>query len=273
MALQMGRHGSSDTAIRMRTPRSIAMCGASTTCPARSATPRELFGELGGFDTRYGFGFYEDGDYCFAVRAAGRRVLYQPESIITHVEGSVGTDLTAGVKRFQVTNQRAFFDKWRRAPRAARSTRYDRYVRAVPSAGGARLLEGSYRMRALVCGYYPPEPDRDSGSRLASWITSTSCSTRGWGVDYVVERIPRAALCHHVAEARSRKLRRSRVLAQEIVAAGCFDLVIFAFWQPAERYLSMVRRVSPRSRIVVDSVDLQFLRDARRTQGLARALD
>ena len=44
-----------------------------------------------------------------------------------------------------------------------------------------------------------------------------------------------------------------------------FDLVVFAFWQTAERYLPAIRRISPRSRVVVDSVDLQFLRDARGT--------
>ena len=49
-------------------------------------TPRILFESLGGLDPAYGFGFYEDTDYCFRVRQAGRRVLYQPESTIIHVE-------------------------------------------------------------------------------------------------------------------------------------------------------------------------------------------
>lgn len=79
-------------------------------------TPQRLFDDLGGLDPRYGFGFYDDDDYCFAVRAAGRRVYYQPESVIVHVEGgSTGTDVLAGPKRFQVTNQRIFKEKWRDA--------------------------------------------------------------------------------------------------------------------------------------------------------------
>lgn len=76
-------------------------------------TPRGLFAELGGLDPRYGFGFYDDDDYCFAVRAAGRRVYYQPESVIVHVEGgSAGTDVLAGPKKFQTVNQAIFKKKW-----------------------------------------------------------------------------------------------------------------------------------------------------------------
>jgi GT2 family glycosyltransferase len=86
------------------------------------ATPRDLFDELGGFDSLYGFGFYDDDDYCFALREAGRRVYYQPESVVVHVEGgTVGTDLSSGLKRNQVTNQQLFSEKWkaslRRQPR------------------------------------------------------------------------------------------------------------------------------------------------------------
>jgi GT2 family glycosyltransferase len=78
------------------------------------ATPRELFQEIGGFDKRYEPAYYEDTDYCFAVRAHGRRVYYQPESLVVHWEGGTGgTDLNAGVKRFQVVNQSKFAEKWK----------------------------------------------------------------------------------------------------------------------------------------------------------------
>lgn len=78
------------------------------------ATPRDLFRRIGGFDARYGFGYYEDVDYCFSVRALGRAVLYQPEATIIHVEGgTAGTDLTVGAKRNQVTNQALFVSRWR----------------------------------------------------------------------------------------------------------------------------------------------------------------
>jgi GT2 family glycosyltransferase len=79
-------------------------------------TPRAVFEEVGGLDSRYGFGYYDDDDYCFAVRTTGRKVYFQPESVIVHVEGaSAGTDLTQGLKRLQVTNRKIFRTKWKRA--------------------------------------------------------------------------------------------------------------------------------------------------------------
>lgn len=77
---------------------------------------RDFFLESGGFDPEYGFGFYEDTDFCFRVRELGRVVLYEPESVIVHVEGaSAGTDLTQGAKRFQAVNSSLFTERWQQA--------------------------------------------------------------------------------------------------------------------------------------------------------------
>lgn len=83
------------------------------------ATPRRLFEELGGFDVRYRPAYYEDTDYCFSVRRSGLEVYYQPDATVVHVEGaSSGTDVTSGVKRFQVRNRRIFRKKWEEELRA-----------------------------------------------------------------------------------------------------------------------------------------------------------
>ncbi|HJR09521.1 MAG TPA: glycosyltransferase [Pyrinomonadaceae bacterium] len=87
------------------------------------ATPRTLFLSLGGFDSRYAPAYYEDTDYCFSLREMGRKVYYQPESVIIHFEGvSSGTDLKRGVKSFQTVNRVKFVEKWqhvlRRQPSA-----------------------------------------------------------------------------------------------------------------------------------------------------------
>jgi GT2 family glycosyltransferase len=80
------------------------------------ATRRSLFAKLGGFDTRYAPGFYEDADYCFAVREQGLRTYYEPQSSIIHVEGATaGTDLSRGPKRHQASNRLKFVEKWREA--------------------------------------------------------------------------------------------------------------------------------------------------------------
>ena len=48
-----------------------------------------------------------------------------------------------------------------------------------------------------------------------------------------------------------------------LVAYGKFDLAIFVFWYTAETYLPIFRSLSPNTRLVIDSIDLHFLRAAR----------
>ena len=62
--------------------------------------------------------YYEDTDLAFAVRAAGRKVFYQPLATIVHFEGQTsGTDISQGIKRHQAINQATFAAKWARRAR------------------------------------------------------------------------------------------------------------------------------------------------------------
>ena len=121
--------------------------------------------------------------------------------------------------------------------------------------------------RALVCAPLPPEYDQEAGSRRI-YHTITFLLDAGWRVAFVCENAP----------ANSRHLRHLRQLGvstyvgfgertQELIEAGSFDLAIFAFWQLASDHADIVRRLSPGTRIVVDSVDLHWLRKARQAFG------
>lgn len=77
------------------------------------ATRRRDFESLGGFDTHFAPAYYEDTDYCFRLRDRGQSTLYQPRSVIVHLEGATsGTDLSGGAKRYQLINRRRFVDRW-----------------------------------------------------------------------------------------------------------------------------------------------------------------
>ncbi len=70
---------------------------------------RELLTTVGGLNHAFLPAYYEDTDLCFAAREHGYRVVYQPSAVVTHLEGATnGTDVTAGIKRYQVVNQRLF---------------------------------------------------------------------------------------------------------------------------------------------------------------------
>lgn len=84
------------------------------------ATPKALFDSLQGFDPIFKPAYYEDTDYCFRVRQAGKKVYYQPASVLVHLEGySCGTDEKAGIKQHQVVNRQTFCRRWETLLKAA----------------------------------------------------------------------------------------------------------------------------------------------------------
>ncbi len=68
--------------------------------------PRSLFLELGGFDEVFRNGV-EDVDLCLRVRAAGRKVVYEPEAVVIHHEGK-----TQGRFNHVTENLKIFFARW-----------------------------------------------------------------------------------------------------------------------------------------------------------------
>ncbi|NOR87724.1 MAG: glycosyltransferase, partial [Bacteroidales bacterium] len=74
---------------------------------------KNIWDELGGFDTQFSPAYYEDTDLAFRIRKHGYRTVFQPQAIAIHFEGiSHGTDLSSGIKKKQVENHKLFFKKW-----------------------------------------------------------------------------------------------------------------------------------------------------------------
>lgn len=120
--------------------------------------PRSLFQQLGGFDVRYSPAYNEDSDLAFAVRSVGRKVYYQPASVVVHHEGaSHGTDVAQGVKSRQAVNQQRFYEKWRS------TLERDHFPNGL-NVFHARDRSAD-RKTMLVIDHYVPQPDRDAGSR------------------------------------------------------------------------------------------------------------
>jgi glycosyltransferase involved in cell wall biosynthesis len=110
-----------------------------------------------------------------------------------------------------------------------------------------------------------PEFDRQSGQRRA-WHFIEFLRDAGWTVTFV-------------AQYGSLQNRYARLLQQSGVATYAapsseemstlvdrsqFDLALLLYWKAAEVYLPTIRALSPATRVVVDSVDLHFVRNARR---------
>jgi glycosyltransferase involved in cell wall biosynthesis len=118
--------------------------------------------------------------------------------------------------------------------------------------------------QVLVCGPMP-QSDRDTGSRRttdliaflqeASWTVTFVSHQEKTGPRYTRDLQQRGVA---VYPGGSRWMER-------LLEVGKFDLALLVFWNIAESYLPLIRRISPGTRIVVDSVDVHFLRNARRT--------
>jgi GT2 family glycosyltransferase/glycosyltransferase involved in cell wall biosynthesis len=118
--------------------------------------PADLFKQLGGFCQDFIPAYYEDTDLCFAIRELDYQVLYQPQSNVIHYEGiTSGTDLSSGIKQYQVINQTKFREKWSKVL----TKHLDNDANNVPKA--ARRLQG--KPTILVIDSYVPLYDRESG--------------------------------------------------------------------------------------------------------------
>ena len=49
-------------------------------------TPRKLFEQVGGLDDTFSPAYYEDSDYCLTLHELGKRVIYDPNAVLTHYE-------------------------------------------------------------------------------------------------------------------------------------------------------------------------------------------
>ena len=121
---------------------------------------KELWEEIGGFDERFAPAYCEDSDLAFEVRKHGKKVVYQPASVVTHYEGiSNGTDVNgSGLKRYQVINNEKFREKW--AEELSRQAK-----------GPEELLiardRGYGKKYILFVDHYVPTFDQDAGSKTA----------------------------------------------------------------------------------------------------------
>ncbi len=117
---------------------------------------KDLWEEIGGFDTRYAPAYYEDTDLCFEIRKRGYKVYYQPKSIVIHHEGkTAGTDLQSRYKKFQEVNRTKFTEKWRNELK----NQYINHPRNVVKASNRQADKN-----ILVIDAFLPFYDRASGS-------------------------------------------------------------------------------------------------------------
>lgn len=216
-----------------------------------------LFRVVGGFDTRYAPAYGEDMDLAFAVRSAGKRVIYQPASLVIHCEGiSSGTDPFAGVKQYQIVNHAKFIDKW--ASQLAHQ----------PAAGipADRAIHHRCKRHILIVDALMPNPSRDSGS-LRMVNIMRLLREMGWQVTFMADnRVANISEIDLLGRIGVHVLCKpwSPSLARWLIREGAsLAAVMLCRHYIATPNLDLVRRLAPQARLLFDTVDLHFLREQR----------
>jgi O-antigen biosynthesis protein len=222
--------------------------------------PANLFQQLGGFDERYAPAYYEDTDLAFAVRNVGRKVIFQPFSRVIHYEGvTSGTDVTQGVKAYQVRNQEIFRDKWQ-----AQLATSD-----LSTQGTLFARERQIKKRALVLDVVTPMPDQDSGS-IDTFNYIKLLQQLGYKVTFAPNELQHGG---HYTEALQRAGVEclffpyvDSISAHLETRRAYYDIALVSRIDVASRHIQHLRNYSPRTRIIFNTVDLHFLREERQAE-------
>ncbi len=235
---------------------------------------RSLWDRIGGFDERYAPAYYEDTDLCFSARREGYQVYYQPASVVIHYEGqTAGTDLNSGFKKYQQINRQKFKEKWEKELQK----QWPNDPKNVPIASHRDVS-----MRIFVADPFLPMWDRSSGSlRLFNYLKILK------GMDAHITFVARIGSSDpkykytlqqmgiEVYENDEKALRYAGLVLHKVVPAipyelifkeRAFDFAILSFWFLAEYYIDVVYEHSPKTRIIVDSVDIHFVRELREAE-------
>jgi GT2 family glycosyltransferase len=218
--------------------------------------PTELFKQLGGFSPDFIPAYYEDTDLCFAIRELGYQVLYQPQSNVIHYEGiTSGTDLSSGIKQYQVINQTKFREKWSKVL----TKHLDNDANNVPKA--ARRLQGNPTI--LVIDSYVPLYDRESGCvrllNILKLLLNLGYSVIFFPDNGYPEQPYTSVLQQLGIEVIYGTAQRYNLEEKLIKYLPLIDGVWLCRPELCDKYMDLIR-LKTKAPIIYDTIDLHFLR-------------
>jgi len=219
---------------------------------------RDLMEKFGGFDTLYQPAYYEDTDLSFKVRREGLRVVYQPLSVIYHIEGgTAGTNTNTGFKKFQVINKEKFSKRWRETLESSHVAEQDHYLGRDRS--GNKL--------ALIIEEAVPTPDKDSGSvRMVAMIKSLQ--SLGYKVTFWPNNLTKLSPYTDNLQQMGVEVVYGNIDFMQFsrLYGHAYDLVIMSRPEICARYINICKTLYTNAKLVYDTVDLHYVRLARQAE-------
>jgi GT2 family glycosyltransferase len=220
-------------------------------------TPRDLFLNLGLFDERYVPAYYEDADYCLAVRANGKRVVYQPAAVMIHHEFGSSPRREAALAA-QTKNRRVFVQKWEAILRNQALPSHDNVLQARDASRQRRILFVDDRV---------PDPRLGRGyPRTLRMLTTLK--ELGWAVTFFPLLFPER-LEPYCGELQSRGVEiitgpaDRRLDLKEFLErrSDHYDVILISRPHNMKEAFPFIREVAPRARIVYDAEAIFALRE------------
>jgi O-antigen biosynthesis protein len=213
----------------------------------------------GGFDLDFAPAYYEETDFAFAVRRAGYRVMYQPKSRIYHFEGATyGTDESPKKRSLMDANRQRLMTKWA-------VELEDHLEPALRHQVGQAWR--SARGRILVVDSLVPQTDKDSGS-IRMFEIVRILRQMGYAVSFLV-------MHGELEEPYTSALRdlevevldgRSHYIPEIARLGPVLKLAILSRPEVASKTEKLVRSFAPQAKVIYDTVDLHYVREARRAE-------
>ncbi|MCK4546800.1 MAG: glycosyltransferase [Candidatus Eisenbacteria sp.] len=230
---------------------------------------RETLEKTGTFDPQFAPAYWEDTDLCFSARKAGYRVVYEPRAVVVHHEGgSFGVpDQRSRSADLQQRNKPKFIAKWRKELDRQRSNVFE-----IPPEEGKEKI--------LVILPFLPLYDRAAGEMR--WFHTLKILRERYqvvflarngqdGIKYINPLEEQRITVFHTDQARMKQLGCETsgplwIDFPQLLQSNDFKAVIIGFYHVASQYYGDVRTYSPRSLLIIDSYDVEFLRERRRAE-------
>jgi len=144
---------------------------------ASMLVPRTVWEELNGFDKIFSPAYHEDADFAFRVRALGKKVYFQPLSVVCHFRGvSYKNEASAHV----AVNRRMLLKRWGDLLREEHYPEGQHLLRARDRS--------KHRPVILFVDHHVPAPDLDAGSP-STFEFIRSLRIAGWNVKFWPEEL------------------------------------------------------------------------------------
>ena len=219
--------------------------------------PRQLFFDAGRFDEQFAPAYYEDTDLAFTIRHLGKKVMFQPRSLVVHFEGqSHGTHEQAGVKKHQIVNREKFRKKWQDVLDSKHwNNETELYVARERAAG---------KTKVLVIDHHIPCFDQDAGSRSTyqylKLLVKTGCNVKFIGDNYYRHEPYTSALQAMGIEVLYGNYYQKNWKRWIRSHSRHFDVIYLMRPHIAERYIDVINKLNPRPRTIYFGHDLHYLR-------------